>query len=305
MKRIIAAMAMIVGISSPAWADYTITSPSRGVTVKTCSWDAEAVCSVKWSGKEFIDDYDHGRQLQSSMTVSNASGDLEENYNPNEAGAEVPYNGVNPSASTSIAVNYSTLATPPTVKGVNMMSYWRPVNGVARSNWLLTKNIQLYEGSYATYMRYEVQYAAPKSTGEPSWVRGKFETLTGYMPVEFNNFYTLDVKGSRQLASISYCTPPYATCSPEQGLPLIFANSNGTHAMGIYNRSLPQSTYPGAGFGRWNYQATGINPVVKWNAVFRIPNIVPDGVYIFVNYVIVGSLANVKAQMQWMYDNNM
>lgn len=301
MKRIFAGLAIASGLSfgGAAQADVTITSPTRGVVVKTCSHDAAAICSVRWSNKEFIDDFDHGRQMQSAASFDG----LGEAYNPTEAGAGYPYNGLNPSPSSSTLFAESTNASPPAIQTWSRMAYWHPVNGAAVSNWFHHKTVTAYEGLYATYLKYDVQFLAMLGFGEPAHTLGQFESLTGYMPPEFNQFYTLDVRGSRALAGISYCVPPYADCSPEQPLPLIFSTFGGTHAMGIYNRNLPQPQYPAAGFGRWNFAATTPDKVVKWNAVFRLPNTTQGGNYTFTNYVIIGSLNNVKLQMQWLYDN--
>ncbi|MDP1977640.1 hypothetical protein [Undibacterium sp.] len=56
-----------------AHADQTISAMAGPwpITIRTCSHDAGAVCSLTWRGKEFINDYDHGRQLQSASSFDN------------------------------------------------------------------------------------------------------------------------------------------------------------------------------------------------------------------------------------------
>jgi hypothetical protein len=260
--------------------------------VKLCLHDAYAVCSVKWNGKEFIDDFDHGRQLQSAFSFDGRG----EGYNPTEAGASYLTDGLNPSPSSSVNDGI-VIDSAEQVRTTTRMAYWNPVNGIKLSNWLVDKRITIMNGIHSAYLDYAV--TGRSMSNEPRHTSANFEFLTGYMPSEFNKFYTLDVKGTRQLSAISACLN-IDTCSPEQPLPLIFANAVGTHAMGIYSRELPQAAYPGAGYGRWNFTTEN---VVKWNTVYRYNNIIPLARYSYQGYVVIGTLANVRQQMQWFYDN--
>lgn len=292
----------LAALAFPAAAGVTITSTHLGdtLTVKTCDWDAQAICSVKRGGKEYIDDYDHGRQLQTAITFGQG-----EAYNPTEAGASYLTNGINPEPSKSINGSVTTGFT-----GANQwlhtstkMAYWNPVNGVEVSNWFVDKHVTAIPGMYSNYLKYEVTVMAQTGVGEPTHSYGQFEFLTGYMPAEFSKFYTLDVKGTKALAAILPC-PNYTTCSPEQPLPLIFATTDGNHAMGIYNRGLPQPNYAAAGVGRWQFTGpwTG-QSVVKWNNVYRYNGSITAGTpYTYTGYVIVGNLNAVKLQMQYLYN---
>lgn len=305
MKRIFASSAIVFGLFGGSAAQADVSFTSAGVTVKTCTNTAGAICSVKQGNKEFIDNIDHGRQLQTAITFGQG-----EAYNPTEAGSVYDGYTSNPSSSTLFAesANANSLST------WNRMAYWYPVNGAVQSNWYLNKTVTAYAGTYATYLKYDVTVQAMSFTDEPVHSYGQFETLTGYMPSSFSVFNTLDVKGTRVLGTPSpvYCSlasQQNGTCSPEQKYPLIFSEPGGAYAMGIYNRALPQSNYPDAGFGRWNFAATTGQPVVKWNAVFRYDTAKGDAPiqkglgYSFTSYVVIGTLNNVKNQMLWLYDN--
>jgi hypothetical protein len=63
----------------------TISAPALGSTlsVGTSSQFAGAVSSIKWAGKEFINNWDHGRQLQLNSQFFNRFSC----YNPYEAGS--------------------------------------------------------------------------------------------------------------------------------------------------------------------------------------------------------------------------
>jgi hypothetical protein len=67
-------------IAAPS-ADCTISN--HVLAISTSTRDAGAVCSIVFDGKELVNDYDHGRQVQ----VAWAYNGLDEAYNPTEAGA--------------------------------------------------------------------------------------------------------------------------------------------------------------------------------------------------------------------------
>jgi hypothetical protein len=260
------------------------------ITIRTCDHDAGAICSLTWRNKEFIDDYDHGRQLQSAVAFDG----MGESFNPTEAGAEVPYNGVNPSASSSrlqaISASNNVLMTE------TDMAFWRPVGGRAQSGHILNKEVRIGAFGLPHVIEYKTRFTIPQGETHTS---GVFEALTGYMPGEFNQFWTLDMKGgSTNLVPL----PKVIAESFEQNLPLIFSTADGGWAMGIYSPDSPQPNHPTAGYGRWDFSIIPgfYLPLVKWNNVFRIDN--PAGSYSFRSYVIVGSLDNVKMSMQQLYE---
>src|SRR5918992_2143889 len=61
--------------SSFGGSDIVITATGRV---------AGAIHSLRWRGKEFVNSYDHGRQIQSASSFDG----LGECYNPTEAGSE-------------------------------------------------------------------------------------------------------------------------------------------------------------------------------------------------------------------------
>jgi len=253
------------------------------ITIQTCDHDAGAICSLTWRGKEFINDNDHGRQLQSASSFDY----LGESFNPTEAGAEVPYNGVNPSPSSSCLQGKWT--TSNALATQTKMAFWKPVGGSLQSNHILNKQVTIGAFGLPHVIQYLTHFSIPANE---SHTHGVFEVVTGYMPADFSQFWTFDVKGGGILA-------PLGDGPGEQNLPIIFStsDSDGGWAMGIYSPSSPQPSYPGLGYGRWRF---GPENVVKWNNVFRIPN--PSGAYDFQSYVIVGSLDNVKVSMQQLYN---
>lgn len=114
---------------------------------------------------------------------------------------------------------------------------------------------------------------------------GTFESLTGYMPSIFSNFYAFD---PQRVALNGLAHTP-----GEQGLPIIFSTPDKNYAMGIYSPDHPQPGYAGLGYGCFDFTPVG---TVKWNSVFHTAS-TPVGNYSYRNYVIVGNLQQVIERM--------
>lgn len=262
-----------------AKADITISNVAGPwpIVIKTCSHDAGAICSLTWRNKEFIDDHDHGRQLQSAASFDY----LGEAFNPTEAGSRV--DGINPSPSSSIL--QGSWSTPNILATQTKMAFWDPINGVNTSEHILNKRVTIGIHGLAHVIEYATQFTVPAAE---SHFHGVFEVLTGYMPSEFSQFWTY--QPDKKILT------PLTDNPGEQSLPIIFSTPDGKWAMGIYSPETPQAGWPRAGYGRWRFTQ---DHVVKWNNVYRIAD--PKGVYHFRSYVIVGSLENVHVSMSQLY----
>jgi hypothetical protein len=67
--------------------------------------------------------------------------------------------------------------------------------------------------------------------------------------------------------------------------------------MGSWAPTLPQPSFPGAGYGRFAFPSS--NPAAatnKWNMVYRLGATTP-GTYPFRTFVAVGSLENVRVAL--------
>lgn len=250
------------------------------ITIKTWSHDAGAICSLTWRNKEFIDDYDHGRQLQSA---SSFDGDGEY-FNPTEAGASHETDGINPSPSSSVLQGYWSVSN--VLATQTKMAFWNPVDGQVTSNHIFNKQVTIGVHGLAHVIEYSTQYTLPS---DEQHFHGVFEVVTGYMPGEFSSFWTYDVTND--------VLSPLDDGPGEQHLPVVFSTPDEGWAMGVYSPNSPQPDWPSVGYGRFRFQSQG---VVKWNNVFRFNN--PEGVYHFRSYVIVGSLENVTTSMSQLHD---
>lgn len=269
MKRFALLAAMLLALSGAAQAqDFTLAG--HGITIRTCAHDAGAVCSVTWAGKEFIDDYDHGRQLQSAISYDGKG----ENWNPTEAGASIYTDGRNPRPSSSLfragGVIGSTLYTN------IQMAFWNPVAGRTRSDNIVAKDITIPAPGVIKQL---ITFSRP---AEEAHEFGQYEVLTGYMPAEFGAFY-----------AIKDGVPQALDDGPgEQPHPVVMCTLDAQHCMGAVTAGLPQANYPDAGYGRWRHVRDG---VVKWNVVFRHKN--PAAYQRYTVYVLVGTLESVTANI--------
>jgi hypothetical protein len=246
---------------------------------------AGAIDSLTWKGREFINAYDHGRELQSAAQFDGWI----ECFNPTEAGSRDDRRGP---ASSSQLISLET--KPGRITTRTRMAFWlapgatspncpgsRAVNQQMLSDIELFKTVTLGAHRLANVIEHDVTFRVPAE-----YKSATFEALTGYMPPSFSKFWTYDPKND-QLAEL--------TDGPgEQRLPLIMATPEGDYAMGVYS---PASS-PMARYGRFRFDRLEgpDNAAVKWNCVFRTKP-AKAGDYRYVIYSIVGSLQDVRAAM--------
>src|SRR5579872_3822919 len=63
------------------------------IVITTTERLAGAIHSLTWNGKEFIDSFDHGRQLQSAANFDCDGAFFPETFNPTEAGSRADGTG--------------------------------------------------------------------------------------------------------------------------------------------------------------------------------------------------------------------
>src|SRR5438067_218836 len=78
--------------------DSSITAPVLGLplTVKTSSQFGGGISSIQWQGKEFVNNWDHGRQISTNASFFNRN----ECYNPYETGTKE--DGQKPTSSSRV-----------------------------------------------------------------------------------------------------------------------------------------------------------------------------------------------------------
>ena len=259
------------------------------IVVGTSSRTAGAIDTVTWAGHEFVNAFDHGRELQSAASFDGYG----ECLNPTEAGGERDgAHAVSSSRLDELRSGRSWLETR------NVMAFWLPPGRTSagcskgagpyttpRSDYVLTKRVTISVQGIANAIEYRATYTVPRAH-----VAATYEVATAYMPPDFTRFSTYDPL-RRTLA-------PLSDGPGEQSLPVILSTKDGSHAMGVYSPDLPQASFPGQGYGRWSFAhlpGQG-NATVKWNCVFR-QNDLPPGDHTFTCYVLVGTLDDVQIGM--------
>jgi hypothetical protein len=265
---------------------WSISDTYRGdpVTVRASDQFAGAIFSVTWRGVEFIDAFDHGRQLQSAAQFNG----LRECYNPTEAGANADGGGRwSSSRLMSVAAKENQLETR------TRMAFWLAPgeaspscpggarNTAALSDHAIAKTVTISKNVIAN----DVTFHVPRS-----YERADFEAVTAYLPAQFDTFWSYDPKAD--------VIKPLSTARGSQATPLVISTKDRRFALGVYSPSLPQQTHPHSGYGWQRFQTENVS---KWSCVYRLRN-VQAGQYAFRCYAIVGSLDDVVATIRVLAD---
>jgi hypothetical protein len=272
--------------------NYSIRGAAGGseIVITTTARLAGAIHSLTWNGREFIDSFDHGRQLQSASNLDCGTPITGETFNPTEAGSRLDGTGDKTSSRLLHArVELHALQT------VTQMAFWlapgeRSGGNLAKntarlSDHLLTKRVTIGYRDLPHVIAYDVGFSLP--IGERH-TQAVFEALTGYMPPEFSEF--------RQFNPQTGALEPLSDGPGEGRRPVVFSLPGGSHAMGIYAPPQPRPRTIGPTYGRFRFP---VEKVVKWNCVFRVtdPAGIPAGEYAYRMFVIVGDLATVRASL--------
>ena len=279
VRRLPAGNATIRGKAGPS--DITITTTARL---------AGAIHSLTWNGKEFIDSYDHGRQLQSAANFDAGRPFHPETFNPTEAGARADGTG---DRSSSKLLRFRAAGAE--LESITQMAFWLApgeksaghpaLNDRILSDHLLTKRVRIGYKALPHAIEYEVSFTVPK---DERHTYAQFEALTGYMPAEFDRFWKF-LPSSGELKELD-------DGPGEQPYPVVLATASGSHAMGVYSPDQPSPGFEKAGYGRFRFKAEKVN---KWNCVFRVRDSggIRPGAYRFRLFVVVGTLADVRTTL--------
>jgi len=254
----------------------------KPLVIRTTSRLAGAIDSVKWDGVEFIDTYDHGRQLQSAINADVAGVYHVECYNPTEAGSVVDARGPK---STSRLEFLS--AKDGMLEARTRMAFWLAPglqshgqlaqNRTLLSDYVLGKRVRIGRPGMEHVIDYKVTFTVPDDG--PHKIL-QFEALTGYMPESFSAEFSFDAKTSTLVA--------VSRKNGEIRDPIVLSTPSGSHAMGVFTPERPAVGQPPVGYGRFKFET---DKVVKWNCVFRVHQNVPikPGDYSYQLYVVIGT----------------
>ncbi len=238
------------------------------VVIRTSDRLAGAIGSLVWDEVEFIDRFDHGRELQSASSFGvDHPGDrhrpyVAEEFNPTEAGSRRDGDGP---TSTSQLLDLVCDPELGRLRTRTRMAFWlapgeRSAGRLARnttqlSNHILEKAVRVGLPGTPQALDYRVTFHVPDTEHHTF---GQFEVLTGYMPSQFGVFLGFDEE-SQELVELN-------DGPGEQALPVVLSTEDGSYAMGALAFEVDHRCR-GPGYGRFRFPAQG---VTKWNVVYRV-----------------------------------
>lgn len=283
------------GIAWPeAGGRASISAPFKGspITVGLSARTAGAIDSLTWGGTQFVNAFDHGRELQSAASFDGYG----ECLNPTEAGSNA--DGAGP-RSTSLLTGLTLGADR--LETRTQMAYWMRPGETAgncpkgpgpysspRSGDVLAKRVILGAEGVANAIAYRATFTTAQAHAQAT-----FEAATAYMPGAFNRFLTYD--------PATGALEPLSAGPGEQTKPVILATPDGARALGVYSPALPQAGQA-SGYGRFDFShlpGAG-NATVKWNCVFR-EGAIPAGTRSYTCYALVGTLDDVTQGMSALH----
>ena len=262
-----------------------------------------AISELWWNGKQFINNYDYGRQIQIAFNQTLPG----ETDNPTEGGDKWGCPGVRPAgwAHGSIVLSYSveqqkltTLTSP---------LQWSPENfGGGRDKpvrWLGTigKTVELDFAGMAHAIKWTTSITFP---GGANFL--DLEIVTAYLNSEFDKFYAYDAF-AQELTDMTSIVPNGGCLDPSDDAHLrpvaggvIISTSDGAYALGVYRRygrnNFGLCKFLGTGgTGKYGFQTT------KWNVLQRQPNGISPGTHSFTVYLVVGTLQDTVDTMRKLF----
>ena len=258
---------------------------------------AGAVESLTWRGKEFINIFDHGRQISYAWQMDWHG----ECFNPTEPGSA---SDLFSQTSTSkllevcqVQENILTTRTQP--------AYWlapgetgfcdsgtvTAVNDTLVSDQLLEKTIEIGYGGIDNVIAFTADITLDK---DYSFLQ--LEIPTGYLTYEFTNYWVFDpLTGEIQKPESQPLVEPWSFVYGSK-LPPILATEDGQYAMGAYS---PEDI---TAYEILFYDIPDPDDRTnKWNIVLH-EQPVPAGVYRYQSFAIVGTLEQVTEAMRELFE---
>lgn len=286
------------------------------IVIKTTDRLAGAIDSLTWKGKEFVDSYDHGRQIQTAWTVNNYG----QCYNPTEAGSSSDGTGplsssilldINKSSSNS----YYTKSKP---------AFWDPpgfqdtgcnfslngtngpwlggiaVNKTIVSDWLLEKWVTIGYEDIPNVIKYVSKITVPtKLDVTIDYI--VLEQPAGLLPGDFLIWKQYNPSNFLLVEPTSF-----------QGIskyPHVLITQNGNYAFSVYSpevseqglENLPQYPYVG-------YQARFLPQFNLSGNGVRIAKTEPfttGSIHTYVSYIVIGNPEQVRQSLKKLYSFNL
>ena len=293
------------GIVGGGYGRWTIRSDEKVdcsyIYLSTSERMAGAIDSLVWKDKEFINNFDHGRQLQVALSLR----DYGECWNPNEAGSVNDGNGMETTSDLrDIQATRNRLNT--TVHA----AYWNRAghrqdfdNGIYCTKGTLAYNsedvhpydikkvVTLGCFSLNNCIQFDMTAEIGNSPDMPAYTGfAQFESPTAYLNSDFNKVTFLD--------AVTGCVESFEQANHAPGETdqlVIIHTEDEQHALGAVTRKRPptSSGVPGTSYGYFDYGPSRYpnfdEHTYKWTVVTR-EDLKAGDVFEVTSYVCVGSL---------------
>lgn len=187
--------------SQTPYPDWTIYSPYVDLRISASASHAGAITSLKYRGVEIVNNYDHGRQIQSSLSLNGKF----ECYNPNEAGTlddqDFPW-------STSELLGLAIPSSNRLMTTTDMAYWWIrsgthaqpcavpysniPPDGQFSQFWL-QKDVTISPPNMAANVVEYLNTYGPSATTPPEQVTSNDGTVSAWLTPNFTSAWTYDL----------------------------------------------------------------------------------------------------------------
>lgn len=252
---------------------------------------AGAIDSLTFRGVEYVDNYDHGRQIQTALQVDN----LGECYNPTEAGSKADAAAGKSSSLIRLASSRGNV-----LKTETRAAFWLAPretyekscspfrrdsvaeNTQVRSDYTIGRTTRFYGAAIPNLLLIDVTINFPEQRNTAS-----IEALTGYMPRQFTSFYSYDPRRQR----LQHLRA--ASAEGDTNVPVIVATPDGQNAMGVFSKEIGVPRRDRAYYAYFYFP--GAAATAKWSCVFSEPYIRAGTTLSYSCPIAVGTLEEVTA----------
>lgn len=298
------------------FGDYTISGQTNSfgpISVSTAGRYAGGIFSITWNGYEFINSYDHGREIGTNTigsTIANPNPNFSELYNPTEFGSQ---RDLFSQTSSSKLLNISSRSQSQ-LSATTQMAHFVPantpsdippypiaINKVDLSDHVVEKNITIGNYGNGNIIKIITDIYIPLIDSQVDILSDiQFVPMYAFTTSQLTADLLYDKNNpSAGLYPSGYINPT------EQDKIVAKSTQNGSHCIAIVSRYISGWSETGNMAVRYSTQGNGVSgslnepPYSSFGTVFRAlnkPNKI-GGNYIFENYVIVGSRSTVLSSL--------
>ncbi|SLN43847.1 hypothetical protein [Roseisalinus antarcticus] len=276
--------------------EITGTLAGEPLSLRVSARFGGAVESIRWRGREFLNIYDHGRQISYAWHLDGWG----ECLNPTEPGSA--WDNFRQSSTTELLEvcsdapgRLSTRARPawwlrPGETGFCDRGAETALNDGPLTDQLFEKTVEIGYAGIEGVIAFDATITLMSDHASL-----QAEMPTGYLTGAFTAHHTYDPQSGRLERPASQPLVPPWTSVHWSGLPPILATEDGQFAMGAYTDA------PILGYEMLAYDVPNpFDHTNKWNMILRHEP-APAGTYRHRSFVIVGTLESVQAAMSRLY----